>query len=172
MGLHNPKRQQTEKRKQITSLCSRSQTDAENRTNYITPTHNVANTMAGYNSTCCMGDSMQHCCVCKSRNRWCTKRVWRVAGRYQTCAPPHGQPESEETRLLACTGCTATPSFQRGACKLPCHTGCETTTALSNKLPVVKNLITFVNKKKAGGFAKTHCKLMTQQRHCQDNYGR
>ena len=38
--------------------------------------------------------------------------------------------------------------FQSGACRLSFHTGCETTTALSNKLPVVKSLTNCVNKKK------------------------
>ena len=75
------------------------------------------------------------------------KCVWRVGARYITSPHLLGQPEIEETRLLACARFTATPSFQSGACKLPLHTGCETTTALSNKLPVVKSLTNCVNKK-------------------------
>ena len=76
------------------------------------------------------------------------KCVWRAGGRYQTSPHLLGQPEIEETRLLACARFTATPLFQSGACKLPFRTGCETTTALSNKLPVVKSLTNCVNKKK------------------------
>ena len=91
------------------------------------------------------------------------KCAWRVGGRYQTSPHLLGQPEIEETRLLACARFTATPSFQSGACKLPFshrlrnHDRIVEQAARCQKPHKLRQQ----EKTKAAGFAKTHCKLMT-----------